>query len=129
MNVVLYDGDCGFCNFWVQWILEKDQKNQFRFAALQSKFGQRFLEAHQLPQNQFDTVFLVSEDKFYFKLNAVAEIGNILGGKLRYLHLLRHLPSFIANRIYDKVAANRQKLATQSCLLPTPEERKKFITD
>jgi hypothetical protein len=24
-----YDGDCGFCNFWVQWILKNDKKDNF----------------------------------------------------------------------------------------------------
>ena len=40
---VLYDGECGFCNFWVHWILKKDTKNNFLFASLQSDFGQQFL--------------------------------------------------------------------------------------
>ena len=24
---VFYDGECGFCNFWVHWILKKDVKD------------------------------------------------------------------------------------------------------
>ncbi len=40
---LFYDGDCGFCNFWVHWILKNDSKDQFLFASLQGKFGQEFL--------------------------------------------------------------------------------------
>ncbi|MDO5510860.1 MAG: DCC1-like thiol-disulfide oxidoreductase family protein [Weeksellaceae bacterium] len=127
MNVVLYDGDCGFCNFWVQWILERDTKDQFQFASLQSDFGQSFLVKNNLPIAHFDTLYLLQEDRHFTKLKAVAEIGRILGGSYRFLILLKFLPDFLSNFIYDRVAANRQKLASANCLLPTIEERKKFI--
>ncbi len=29
--IVFYDGECGFCNHWVQWILERDKRISFRF--------------------------------------------------------------------------------------------------
>ena len=41
---VFYDGDCGLCNYWVQWILKNDHQKQFLFSALQSEFSQKFLK-------------------------------------------------------------------------------------
>jgi predicted DCC family thiol-disulfide oxidoreductase YuxK len=28
-HIVFFDGDCGVCNFWVQWILKRDKKTGF----------------------------------------------------------------------------------------------------
>lgn len=129
MNTLLYDGDCGFCNFWVQWILKHDKDNKFRFAALQSKYGQDFLKNNNFDTSHFDTVYLINSKGYFKKLDAIAEVGPGLGGFFNILFLLKFIPDFISNKIYDWIAKNRQSLANQSCMLPTPEERKKFITD
>ena len=42
--IVLYDGVCRMCNFWVDWVLDNDPTAKLRFAALQSPAGRRLLE-------------------------------------------------------------------------------------
>ncbi len=34
-NVILYDGVCNLCWFWVQFILKRDKKHIFYFVPLQ----------------------------------------------------------------------------------------------
>ncbi|WP_312423189.1 DCC1-like thiol-disulfide oxidoreductase family protein [Epilithonimonas sp.] len=126
-NVVLYDGDCGFCNFWVQWILNNDSHDRFKFASLQSEYGQNFLKNQELPTDTFDTLYFIKDGMYYKKMYAVIKIGETLGGVYYGLFSLKVLPKFILNKMYDTVADNRKKLAGESCLLPTPEQRKKFI--
>lgn len=128
-NIVLYDGDCGFCNFWVQWILNRDLHDRFRFASLQSQYGQDFLRNHGLKTEDFDTLYFISDGHFYKKMYAVIRIGQIMGGAYAGLTALRVLPKILLNKIYDKVAENRKKIAGESCLLPTPEQRRKFIVE
>ncbi|HEY4624176.1 MAG TPA: DCC1-like thiol-disulfide oxidoreductase family protein, partial [Solibacillus sp.] len=36
-RIVLFDGECHFCDASVQFILARDQKATFQFAALQSE--------------------------------------------------------------------------------------------
>lgn len=125
---VFYDGDCGFCNHWVQWILENDHQKKFMFSALQSEFGQTFLKERNLETSDLDTVYLWKPGGFYHtKSQAAFAIANVLGGKYRLLSYLKFLPDFITNFFYDRISKNRQKLASQKCFLPTPEERKRFI--
>ncbi|WP_407405741.1 thiol-disulfide oxidoreductase DCC family protein [Chryseobacterium sp.] len=127
-NIVLYDGDCGFCNFWVQWILDRDHKDQFNFASLQSDFGQDFLHKNNLESVNLDTLYLLEQNgKFRKKLDAVIKIGNTLGGILIILNILKIFPQVIKDSMYDLVARNRKKIGTDHCVLPTPEQRKKFI--
>lgn len=126
---VFYDGDCGFCNHWVQWILKNDKKDQFLFAALQSNFGQQFLSQRGLEQKQFNTLYLWKPNSYYYtKSEAVAKIAKILGGKFLLISYLNIFPRFLSNKIYDKIAENRLKLSSQKCFLPNDEEKKKFIT-
>ncbi len=125
---VFYDGDCGFCNHWVQWILKNDHKDQFRFAALQGNFGQKFLKERGLENKNFNTLYLWKPNEFYLiKSQAVTKIARILGGKYALLSYLNIFPNFFSDKIYDQIAVRRQKLAAQKCFLPTQEERKKFL--
>ncbi|SFI57003.1 Predicted thiol-disulfide oxidoreductase YuxK, DCC family [Kaistella treverensis] len=125
---VFYDGECGFCNFWVHWILKRDDKDLFLFAALQGEFGQKFLSERNLELTDLDTLYLWKPDEYYLrKSHAVFKISEVLGGIYQFISVLRFLPTGITDFLYDRVAENRKKLATQACEIPTPEERKKFI--
>ncbi len=125
---VFYDGECGFCNFWVHWILKKDSKDNFLFASLQSEFGQEFLKHRNLELKDLDTLYLWKPEKYYLqKSHAVFKICEVIGGEYKLLSYLRHLPTALTDFFYDKIAENRKKLASQTCELPTPEERKKLI--
>lgn len=125
---IFYDGDCGFCNFWVQWILKNDQKNQFLFAALQSEFGQKFLKERNLKTTDFNTIYLWKPESFYcIKSDAILTITNALGGVYYMANLAKIFPKSLRDFGYDVIAKNRNRLKPQSCTIPTPEQRKKFI--
>jgi len=125
---VFFDGDCGVCNFWVQWILERDRKDQFMFASLQSDFGQKFLAERGLNTKIFNTMYLWKPGQYYLeKSKAVLKIANLLGGIYKLSALGKIIPSFLSDRIYDVVSKNRMKIANQKCYLPTPHQRAKFI--
>lgn len=127
-HIVFFDGDCGVCNFWVQWILERDKKDRFMFASLQSEFGQKFLSDRGLNTKIFNTIYLWSPDRYYLeKSKAILKISNLLGGIYKLSGLGKIIPSFLNDKIYDIVSKNRMKLANQKCYLPTPHQRAKFI--
>lgn len=127
-HIVFFDGDCGVCNFWVQWILERDKKDQFMFASLQSGFGQKFLSERGLETNVFNTMYLWKPEHYYLiKSRAVLQIANLLGGIYKLSVIGKIIPRFLSDALYDIVSKNRMKLANQKCYLPTPHQRKKFI--
>lgn len=127
-HIVFFDGDCGVCNFWIQWILERDKKDQFMFASLQSDFGQKFLAERGLNTKVFNTMYLWKPGRYYLeKSKAVLKIANLLGGVYKLSVFGKIIPSFFSDKIYDTVSKNRMKLANQKCYLPTPHQRAKFI--
>lgn len=127
-HIVFFDGECGVCNFWVQWILERDKKDQFMFASLQSDFGQKFLSERGLETKVFNTMYLWKPNQYYMiKSKAVLQIANLLGGVYKLSAIGKFIPGFLSDKLYDIVSKNRMKLANQKCYLPTPHQRKKFI--
>jgi predicted DCC family thiol-disulfide oxidoreductase YuxK len=127
-HIVFFDGDCGVCNFWVQWILERDKKDQFMFASLQSDFGQKFLSERGLDTTVFNTMYLWKPKQYYhIKSRAILHIASLLGGIYKLAGIGRILPKFLSDGVYDIISRNRMKLANQKCYLPTPHQRAKFI--
>lgn len=127
-HLIFFDGDCGICNFWVQWILERDKKDQFMFASLQSDFGQKFLAERGLNTKVFNTMYLWKPGQYYLeKSKAVLKIANLIGGIYRFSVLGKIIPFYLSDKLYDIVSKNRMKIANQKCYLPTPHQRAKFI--
>ena len=127
-RVLLYDGDCGFCNFWVKWVLKNDRSKTIHFAPLQGKFGQEFLAKNGFSLTDFNTLYFIEkENEYYTKLDAVIKMGSIMKGVFGLLQLLKIIPKFIRDFIYDNIAKNRKKLMSNNCFLPTKEERARFI--
>lgn len=127
-HIVFFDGECGVCNFWVQWILERDKNDQFMFASLQSDFGQSFLSERGLETKVFNTMYLWKPNQYYLiKSKAILQIASLLGGIYKLSGIGKIFPTFLSDNIYDIISKNRMKLANQKCYLPTPHQRGKFI--
>lgn len=125
---VFYDEECGLCNSLVAWILSKDRKDQFLFAALQSGFGQNFLKERGLNHREFSAVYLWKPESFYFvKSQAVTEIAKVLGGQYQLLAYLNFLPKILGDKIYDQIAARRQSQNTAARNYINDNDQRKFI--
>jgi len=127
--VLLFDGQCNLCNASVQWVLLRDHKALFRFAALQSPAGQALLQAHGLAGKQFDSVVLITPEKAYTHSDAPLEALRRLGGGWQVLAALRFLPASLRNGVYRWVARNRYRWfgKQESCLMPQPEWKSRFL--
>ncbi len=128
-SVILFDGVCNFCNFWVNFIIDRDRNDHFRFASLQSEYGQEVLRKLGLSQDDFDTFILVDGKDYYIKSTAGLRVAKKLGGGLSLLYPLIVVPAFIRDAVYSLIARNRYKFfgREEACRIPTPETRRKFI--
>ncbi len=129
-KIILFDGVCNFCNYWVNFILERDNNNQFKFAAIQSLRGKELLEKFNLPTDRFDSFILISNDKIFKKSAAAFEIAECLdNGWFRVFRSFRHLPTTFNDFVYDLIANNRYKLFGKKdiCRVPTESEKSRFL--
>ena len=128
-NIILFDGVCNFCNFWVNFTIDRDKDDIFRFAALQSEAGQKLLQEYKLNVSDFDTFVLIVNDKYFTKSTAALNISKNLKSFVKLLYPLIILPRPIRDFFYDLIAKNRYKFFGRRdiCRIPTEEERDKFL--
>lgn len=129
MNIVLFDGVCNLCNSTVQFILKRDKKERIFFTSLQAEKGQALLQQHNLPTQDFNTVVYIRNGTCYLKSSAVLYILLDLGSFWQIFFPLIVLPRFIRDAVYAWVARNRYRWfgRQESCMLPTPESKKRFV--
>ena len=127
--VLLFDGVCNLCNASVQWVLLRDQRGIFRFAALQSETGQALLQQHGLETEHFDTVVLVNKSGVLLRSDVPLEIVRQLGGLWQLLYVFKLVPRSLRDAIYGWIARNRFKWWGQreSCMLPKAEWKGRFL--
>ena len=128
-KIILFDGICNLCNQSVQFVIEHDSKNQFRFASLQSDFGQDFLKKNKLEATQFDSIVFIEDDQFYTKSSAALKIAKYLDGITSWLTIFMIVPKPLRDIVYSFTAKNRYRWfgKNESCWLPTKELKSKFI--
>ena len=128
-KLILFDSVCNFCNFWVNFIIDRDDKDLFRFASLQSDFGQSILKNLNLSTKDFDTFILIEGKKYFIKSTAALKVIKDILGWLKILYPFIILPEFIRDSVYNLIAKNRYKIfgKSETCRVPTEEEKSKFI--
>jgi len=117
-DLVLFDGDCAYCNGWVNWIRKRDKAGRFRFAPLSSPEGNDIRSAHAIPES-VDSIVLVQGDGAHTRSDAAWRVLKGLPGLGLMGTLLRLVPRPLRNWGYDLVARNRHRLGMKdSCELP-----------
>lgn len=127
--IILFDGVCNLCNRSVQFILKRDKKAYFQFAALQSEAGQAFLKDLGKDAEQFNSVVLIEKGKVYEKSTAALRIARHLGGAWPLLYGFYIVPAFIRDGVYSWIARNRYRWFGQKehCMMPQPEWKERFL--
>lgn len=130
-QIILFDGVCNFCNSSINFIIDHDPEKHFKFAPLQSDFGQKILRQFNKNTEDFDSVILLKNNQLYQKSAAALEITKHLSGFWKYLTIFRILPTFILNFFYDIVAKNRYRIFGKSdaCRMPTPDLKERFLVE
>ncbi|MFN8671185.1 MAG: DUF393 domain-containing protein [Candidatus Sericytochromatia bacterium] len=128
-NILLFDGECNFCNSSVNFIIDNNPNKDILFSSLQSNFGQNILEKYNLPKQNFNTLVFIEKEVCYIKSRAVFKIAKYLNKKYKYLSYFGVLPVFFTDIFYDIIAKNRYKLMgkNNSCRMPTKELKERFI--
>jgi predicted DCC family thiol-disulfide oxidoreductase YuxK len=135
-HLVLYDGDCGLCSRLVQFVLDHDPAGRFHFAALQSPLGRAVVARAGGDPAVLSTLYVVPRYReglmpVFTKSDAATFIAGRLAGPWRAASWLRVLPRGLRDVGYDLVARHRHRAfgPDDQCLLPTPEERRRFIDE
>jgi len=128
-KIILFDGVCNFCNSSVNFIIDRDKKDIFKFASLQSDFGQNKLKQFNLSSDNLSTLILISDNKYFTRSTAAIRIAKDLKFPYNLSYAFIIIPPFIRNFFYDIISKNRYRWfgKRDTCRIPSPKERDKFI--
>jgi predicted DCC family thiol-disulfide oxidoreductase YuxK len=114
--------------------LKHDKRDYFRFAALQSDLASTTLRRHNRDPHDLDTVYLVvnhaqPSECLLARSDAILFLLKQLGGIWQVAALGQILPRTIRDGLYGLVARNRYRIfgKYETCRLPEPKHRKKFL--
>jgi predicted DCC family thiol-disulfide oxidoreductase YuxK len=125
--IIFFDGYCGLCNGFVDFVLPRDKNKHFRFATLQGTTAARLLSKEDV--ESLDSVVVYMDRQKFRKSRAVLRVFSQMGGAWSLLSFFGILPTFFLDFFYDIVANNRYAWFGKRdvCRLPTPEERALFL--
>lgn len=126
--LVLFDGHCNLCNGAVQFVIKRDSRDAFRFAALSWQVGEAL--AAKFPElKDVDSIVLYDGNEIRTRSSAALKIASKLGGLWPLTGVFWVVPKFIRDAVYNWVARNRYSWFGQkeSCMMPTPETKRKFL--
>ncbi len=128
-SIILFDGVCNFCNYWVNFTIDKDEKNIYKFAALQSEQGQILLQQYNLNPTKIDSFILIRGENVFTKSTAALMISRTLSGPVKIIYPFIFLPKFLRDFIYGLIGKNRYKLFGKRdvCRVPSEKEKEKFL--
>lgn len=133
--ILFFDGCCPFCNFAVRMIYRLDRRGTIRFAPIESELGRMVIEQHP-KLKACNSAFILDRnedgsERISAKSDMLARVAKYISwpGKLLFLPL-KFLPRWMADRLYDIVARNRNRLFGRyaSCPIPPKEMRQRFIS-
>ena len=132
--VLLYDGQCGFCNRGVQHILKHDKRRTMMFAALQGEYGKSILTRHPELKGTDSLVFVAPLEFAYLeevfvRSDAALRVADYLGWPWKLTLAAYIIPRSLRDYLYDQFAKRRYRWfgSYDSCLLPAPEVRARFL--
>ena len=103
--IVLYDGDCQFCNKWVCFAKSKLQKSKISFLPFNSSKAINIIKNYKIV-NQ-DSVVYIKDNVVCLKSRAVLKICRQLKFPYNLLYFLTILPAFLLDLCYNFVAKRR----------------------
>src|SRR5262249_31601954 len=104
--IIFFDGVCGLCNHWIDFVVARDRMQQFRFAPSQGETARDCLGISA--GESLSSVVLLDATGTYRKTDAVWRMLTRLGGVWWCAGgMLRLVPRPIRNWGYDFVARRR----------------------
>ena len=127
-GIILFDGQCVFCDHSVQFILKRDVDEIFRFTSLQSEIGQQLLKQYKVDASM-DSIVVIYQNKVYTQSDAAIVIAQQFKGLWKLLAVVKFMPKWLRDKIYVVIAINRYRLFGEmdTCRIPTEEEKRRFL--
>jgi predicted DCC family thiol-disulfide oxidoreductase YuxK len=142
--LVIFDGQCGFCNRSIRWFLRRDRRDRLRFAPFESPIVAALLARHQISERESgpgshtlapSTILVVSdpdtpvEQVLVRSEAAIAILRQLPRPWPAVAAIMRWIPRPVRDLGYWLVARYRYRIwgRLETCPIPTAQERSRFL--
>lgn len=128
-TLVLFDGICTLCNRSVDFLIKRDNREEFYFSSLQSDIGQYVLNKSEMDSKELNSLLIVRNGRVYKSSRGVLEIVVRMRRLWPLLYIFIIVPFFLRDPIYNYVARNRYKWygKRDTCRIATQAEKNRFL--
>lgn len=131
-RILFFDGYCGLCNGFVDFVMARDPRAVFRFAPLQGETANARVPDDAVPYGDPGaprSIIYWEDGRIHRRSDAVLFALPRLGGVWKLVRLLRVIPRPLRDFVYDFIARNRYRWfgKRETCRLPGPGERERFL--
>jgi predicted DCC family thiol-disulfide oxidoreductase YuxK len=127
---IIFDGHCALCSAGVRWMMLRDPRGDYAFAAVQQPFARAIYERAGLDPDAFDTFMVLIDGRAHLRWEGVLAAARLMPAPWRWLGGAgRIIPDFIGDPIYDFVQRNRLAWfgARDQCFAPDATQRSRFL--
>lgn len=124
-GLVLIDGHCALCAGSFRFVARRDVACRFRFAPMQTPFGQQAAESLGLDPAAPESFAVIAQGRALLKSDGAIHVLRHLPG-WGWTAALLVLPRWLRDWAYDRVARNRYHLfgRREVCLMPDASLRR-----
>lgn len=116
MKVLIFDGDCSFCNFFVRFTVDINENPELRI----TDFNTVWTKENYTPDSDIDSVIYIAEDRTYIYSDAALHLLADANRLFKPVILLKLVPKFIRDTIYKLIAKYRKNIPVKNvCERPT----------
>ncbi len=127
-RIILFDGVCNFVQRFGSVCYPAGQEKKIP-VCLPANLNSQKEKLHGMVGDAINTIVLLKNDKTYFRSDAALEISRELNGLWPALYVLKIIPRFIRNFIYDLISRNRYRWfgKREACWIPSSEWSARFV--
>ena len=127
-NILFFDGVCGLCNSFVDFLIKNDSTKKIYYSALQGNTASFLLP--NLDCESLNTVIYFRQGKCHYYSDAIILLLKDIGGPYKvFAHILTVIPSDLRDFLYFRLSERRYFLFEKraQCRIPTKEEQEQFL--
>ncbi len=126
--MLFFDGVCGGCNRFVDFIIRTDSRREILFSPVQGETAAELSLYQNEPPREWKIVY-VDENGMHEGADAVLLVLARLGGCWKLPALFIYLPRTVKDFFYGIISKNRYRIFTKrnTCRVPSAEERERFL--
>lgn len=127
--LILFDGECNFCNSFIRFIINNEGSKKYFFASQNSTVGKEYMSNIQNSEC-INSIILFEHQKYYLESTAVLKIFRELRGVWKLVYILIIIPKPLRDLAYRYVAKRRKLIfkQTKTCIIPTEEIKERFLS-